>query len=161
MSDNTNHKTGLTPYMSPLGAWALALGTSVGWGSLIVTCNSYLSQAGPAGSIVGLLIGAMIMIVISRNYHYMIGCFPDAGGAYAYAKEVFGYDHGFLTAWFLCLTYLAMFWANATSLPLFARYFLGDIFQFGFHYHILGYEVYLGEILLTMAAIRRFEIIDM
>ena len=108
MSDNTNHKTGLTPYMSPLGAWALALGTSVGWGSLIVTCNSYLSQAGPAGSIVGLLIGAMIMIVISRNYHYMIGCFPDAGGAYAYAKEVFGYDHGFLTAWFLCLTYLAM-----------------------------------------------------
>ncbi len=142
-----------SPYISKLGAWALAIGTAIGWGSFVVMSNSYLAEAGPLGSGIGLIIGAVIMVVISKNYHYMINCFPDAGGAYAYSKEAFGYDHGFLTAWFLGLTYFAMFWANATSLPLFARYFFGDIFRFGKLYTIFGYEVYLGEILLTIAAI--------
>ena len=146
-------KRGLTPYISPAGAWALALGTSIGWGSLVVTSKSYLGQAGPLGSVLGLIIGAVVMLVVARNYHYMIECYPDAGGAYTYAKETFSPDHGFLAGWFLVLTYLAMFWANATSLPLFARYFLGDIFHFGKMYSIFGYEVYLGEVLLTMAAI--------
>ena len=142
-------RNSLTPYVSPLGAWALALGTSIGWGSLVVTSNSYLMQAGPLGSVLGIVIGAIIMIVISRNYHYMIGRYPDAGGAYTFARETFGWDHGFLIAWFLALTYAAMFWANATSLPLFARIFLGRVFQFGSMYTVFGYQVYLGEILLT------------
>ena len=144
---------GLTPYLSSVSVWAFALGTSIGWGSLVITSNTYLSQAGPLGSVIGLLIGMVAMLVISRNYHYLINRYPDAGGAYAYSKAAFGYDHGFLTAWFLVLTYFAIFWANATSLPLFARFFLGDLFQFGFRYTIFGYEVYLGEIILSVAAI--------
>ena len=143
----------LTPYLSPAGAWALAVGTSIGWGSLVVTANTYLKQAGPAGSVLGLLAGMFVMLVITRNYFYMMSCYPDAGGAYTFAKEMFGYDHGFLVAWFLCLTYLAMLWANATSLPLFGRYFLGNIFHFGYLYSLFGYEVYAGEVLLTAAAV--------
>lgn len=156
-----NENEGLTRYLSPAGAWALALGTSVGWGSLVVTSNTYLAQAGPAGSVVGLVIAAVIMLVIARNYHYMIECFPDAGGAYTYSKEVLGHDHGFLTAWFLILTYIAMYWANVTSLPLFARYFIGNVFQFGFHYSFLGYELYFGEALLCMAAMLIFALFCM
>ncbi len=143
----------LSPYIGRAGAWALSLGTAIGWGSLVVTSTAYLSQAGPAGSIAGLLIGAAIMLVIARNYHYMINAFPDAGGGYAYAKETFGYDHGFLLSWFLILTYAAILWANATSLPLFARYFIGDVFRKGMLYTIFGYDVYLGEALLTFAGL--------
>lgn len=143
----------LTPYVSPLGAWALAIGTSIGWGSLVITSSTYLAQAGPLGSSLGMVIGSLIMLVISVNYHYMMNCYPEAGGAYTYAKEVFGYDHGFLLSWFLCLTYLAMLWANATALPLFCRFFIGDVLEFGKLYSIFGYDVYLGEVLLTMAAI--------
>ena len=143
----------LTPYMSPVGAWAFSLGTSIGWGSLVVTCNTYLAQAGPAGSVLGLLGGALIMLVISCNYAYMMSCYPDAGGAYTFCKEAMGYDHGFLTAWFLALTYLAILWANATSLPLFARYFLGGIFRVGALYEFFGYRVYLGEALLSISFI--------
>ena len=98
----------LTPYVTPAGAWALSLGTSIGWGSLVITSSTYLSQAGPMGSTLGMLAGALIMLIISRNYHYMMDCFPDAGGVYAYARETHGYDHGFLAAWFLGLTYLAV-----------------------------------------------------
>ena len=146
-------QAGLQPYLSPAAAWALAVGTSVGWGSLVVTANTYLAQAGPLGSILGLLVGMALMLVISRNFFYMASRYPLAGGIYAYTREVFGYDRAFLVFWFLSLTYISMFWANATSLPLFARYFIGDAFKFGYLFSVFGYEVYLGETLLTMFAI--------
>ena len=143
----------LGKYLSPASAWAFALGTSIGWGSLVVTCSTYLAEGGIAGTLIGLGIGAAVMVVIAACYHFLMVHHPSAGGAYAYARDIFGYDHGALVAWFLLLTYLAMFWANATSLPLFARNFLGPIFQFGVSYEVLGYRVYFGEIILTMAAI--------
>ena len=143
----------LLMYLSPRTAWALSLGTTIGWGSFVVTGTTYLLHAGPVGSIVGLVIGALVMLVIARNYHYMMNCYPRAGGVYCYAKNQLGHDYGFLSAWFLSLAYVAIFWANATSLPLFARYFFGNFFRFGRLYSIFGYEVYLGEALLTAAAI--------
>ena len=151
----------LKPYLSPLGAWALAMGTTIGWGSLVVTSNTYLVQAGPLGSVLGLIVGAAVMLVIGRNYSYMMQCYPEAGGAYTFAKEVFGYDYGFLGAWFLCLTYLAIYWANVTSLPLFARYFLGSTFHFGKMYTLFGYDVCAGEVLLSMGAILLFALLCM
>ncbi len=93
-----DNNEGLRKHLSPLGAWAFAIGTSVGWGSLVVTANTYLAQAGPLGSVLGLVLGALIMALIARNYGYMMRCYPEAGGAYAYTREVFGYDAGFLTA---------------------------------------------------------------
>ena len=60
----------LTPYLGPAGAWALALGSSIGWGSLVITNSTYLAQAGPVGSLPGTLAGGIVMLIIARNYHY-------------------------------------------------------------------------------------------
>ena len=152
-NSNSETKIGLSRYLNVRTAWALAVGTSVGWGSLVVTGNTYLKSAGSLGSVLGIVIGGIIMLLICRNYGYMASKYPDAGGIYTYTKNVFGYDRAFLVSWFLGMVYISMFWANATSLPLFARYFFGDIFRFGYIYTIFGYEVYVGEILLTLAAI--------
>ena len=146
-------KEGLAPYLSQTGAWALSIGTAIGWGSFVLTSNLYLASAGPLGSTLGMLVGMVIMLFISRNYHYLMNRYPDSGGVYTYAKEVFGHDHAFLTFWFVSLTYLSVLWANFTSVPLFARNFFGDIFRVGLLYTIFGYDIYLGEVLLTMAAI--------
>ena len=143
----------LNRHLSARAAWAFALGTSIGWGSLVVTSNTYLAEAGPWGSTLGMILGTLIMLLISRNYAYLMNCYPEAGGAYAYSREVFGHDHSFLTAWFLALTYLAILWANTTALPLFARYFLGSVFEFGKLYTIFGYDVYIGEAILSIAAL--------
>ena len=143
----------LTPYLSGRAAWALSVGTSVGWGALVVTSTGFLAAAGPAGTLIGLLIGMGLMILIARNYFFMSSRYPDAGGLYSVTKHVFGYDRAFLVFWFMSLVYLSMFWANATSLPLFARYFIGNTFRFGYLYTLFGYDIYLGEVLLTLAAI--------
>lgn len=153
-SDAAVTEARLTPFIPQISAWALSVGTAIGWGSMFVTSNTYLMQAGPMGTIIGLIAGALVMIVIARNYHYMMNCFPDAGGAYTYAKETFGYDHGFVAAWFLSLTYISIFWANVTALPLFSRYFFGEFFRHGYLYTLFGsYDVYLGEAILSMSAI--------
>lgn len=157
---NTNSHSRLGPYVTPMAAWAISLGTAIGWGSLVVTSNNYLFKSGPLGSVLGLVVGAIIMLIISRNYCYMIGRYPDSGGSYTFEKKAFGYDHGFLTAWFLWLTYISVFWANATSLPLFARYFFGNIFRRGYMYSIFGYDVYAGEVLLTIFAIVLFTVLS-
>lgn len=143
----------LQPRFSTLGMWSFSIGTSIGWGSFIVTCNAYLQKAGILGTIIGLIIGMAVILVITWNLQYMIRFKPDAGGIYAFEKKVGGKDLGFLAMWFILLTYLAILWANITSVPLFARFFLGRTFQFGFHYNIFGYEVWMGEALLSMAAL--------
>ena len=140
-------------YLSPLGVWALSFGCAVGWGAFVMPGGTFLPKAGPLGTALGISLGAIVMMIIGVNYHYLMNKYPDAGGTLTYAIKSFGYDHGFLSSWFLILVYVAIIWANASALPLIARYLFGDFFQFGFHYRVLGYDVYLGEILLSMAAI--------
>ena len=144
--------TGLERHFTPLAVWAFSIGTSIGWGSFIVTCNTYLLKSGILGTIFGLLVGMAVILVITWNLQVMIRKSPDAGGIYTFEKRTGGRDLGFLAFWFVLLTYMAILWANMTSLPLFARFFLGNTFQFGFHYQIFGYEVWFGEVLLSICS---------
>lgn len=79
-------KTGLTRHLSPIGAWALAFGCAVGWGSFVMPGNMLLPIAGPLGTVLGIGIGAAIMMIIAANYHFLLNKYPDAGGTYAYTK---------------------------------------------------------------------------
>ena len=146
-------KRKMTPYLTVPGAWALAFGCAVGWGAFVMPGGTFLPIAGPVGSAVGLGLGAVIMLIIAVNYHYLMNRYPDAGGTYTYTKHCFGYDNGFLSAWFLILTYVAIIWANASALPLIGRTLLGSTFQFGFHYVIAGFHIYFGEILLAVSSL--------
>ena len=154
MEQNGNKSSGaLRAGFTPLGMWAFSIGTSIGWGSFIVTCNTYLRKSGLLGTVFGLLLGMAVIFIITWNLQYMIRVSPNAGGIYTFEKSVSGKDLGFLAFWFVLLTYLAILWANMTSLPLFARFFLGDAFRFGFSYRIFGYQVWLGEALLSIASV--------
>lgn len=146
-----NQEVKLQPYLSPFSVWALSVGSAIGWGSLVVTSSSYLSKAGPLGSILGLLIGFGMMLMVSSHYSFLAARYPGTGGLYGYVKNIFGYDRAFLIAWFMFLIYISIFWANATSIPLFARYFLQGVFKQGYLYTVFGYDVYLGEALVTLA----------
>lgn len=140
-------------YLNPLQVWALSFGCAVGWGAFVMPGNKFLPLAGPLGTALGILLGAFIMLIVGVNYHYLINKYPEAsGGTMTYTANIFGYDHGFLTSWFLLLVYIAIIWANASALGLISKYLLGNTFRFGFRYEILGYEVYMGEVMLSMAA---------
>lgn len=154
LNDNRNSEGGgLSRYLSPLSVWALSFGCAVGWGSFVMPGTTFLPDAGPVGTAVGILIGAVIMYIIGVNYCFLMNRYPDAGGTLTYTIKSFGHDHGFLSSWFLILVYIAIMWANASALPLIGRKLLGTAFQFGFHYRVLDYDVYMGEVLLSLFAI--------
>lgn len=154
--DMGEERFGYSRCLSPVAAWALAFGCSVGWGAFVMPGTTFLPLAGPIGTAVGIALGALLILIIGVNYHYLMNRYPDAGGTMTYTIHTLGYDHGFLSAWFLVLVYVAIIWANATALALIGRNLFGSLFQFGFHYQILEYDVYFGEILLTIVAILLF-----
>ena len=111
MADKTGIVSGkpeLKKYVSPAAALALAFGCSVGWGSFVMPGTTFLPLAGPLGTVLGIAAGAAVMLLIAVNYSTLIKRYPDSGGAYSYVKEILGGDHGFLCAWLLFLTYMAI-----------------------------------------------------
>lgn len=95
-------------YIGVLGAFGLSVGTSIGWGSFVVTSSDYLSKAGLLGSIIGILLGCALMAVIAYCYHCMMNKVPDSGGIYSFVKHAFDGDHAFLASWFLIIVYASI-----------------------------------------------------
>ena len=142
--------------LSPLNVWSLALGCIIGWGAFVMPGNTFLGKAGPLGTAIAMGIAALIMIIIAFNYNFMINKYPVAGGEFTYTQQAFGEKHAFICSWFLGLSYLAIVPLNATALALIGRNLMNNVFQFGFHYNVAGYEIYLGEIILAVVALLLF-----
>ena len=143
----------LKQYLSPLAVWALSFGCAVGWGAFVMPGTTFLPIAGPLGTVLGILAGGLIMLIIGICYHYMINHYPDCGGTFSYVKNELGYDRGFLSTWFLILVYIAIIWANATAIPLICKKLLHGMFEVGPHYEVAGFEVYILETLVAVAAL--------
>ena len=133
--------------LSPFTLWALAFGCCIGWGSFIMPGTTFLPTAGTAGTTVAMVLGALVMILIAYNYHFVMQRLAGTGGVFSFTKEIFGGDHAFFCAWFLWIAYVSLLWANATAVTLMGRNLFGDVLQIGFHYKFASYDVFGGECL--------------
>ena len=147
---NQENVRALDRYLSPMDVWAMAFGCIVGWGVFAMPGTTFLPVAGPAGTVIAMLIGMVIMLIIGGNFSYLMGRTSITGGAYSYTKEAFGRDHAFLCCWFLCLSYLTIVFLNGTALFFIVRTLFSDAAQTGFHYAIAGNTIYLGETVVSV-----------
>ena len=152
MEQHKNPKA-LDRYLSPVDVWAMAFGCMVGWGAFVMPGTTFLPVAGPAGTVLAMAIGALIVLVIGWNFAYLMVRSPRTGGVYSYTKEAFGRDHAFLSSWFLCLSYLTIVFLNASALFVMIRTLLTDKLQIGYHYTIAGNQIYLGELAVCAFAL--------
>ena len=139
--------------MRPIDVWGLALGAIIGWGCFVLPGTAFLPKAGPGGTAMGMLIGALLIIVIAVSYGYLIRRFPISGGEFIYAKEAFGKRNAFVCGWAMILAYWSLIPLNATALAMISRYLFPGIIQQGLLYEIAGWEVYAGEVILASSAI--------
>ena len=135
----------------------MAFGGVIGWGAMVMPGTTFLKRGGTLGTMIAMEAAALMMLIMSYNYAYMTEKFPDSGGQFIFAQKAFGRTHGFICAWFLGLCYIMIIPMNATALCLVFRA-LSDrsVFQFGFHYVLVGYDIYFGEVLLAAAALMFF-----
>ncbi len=140
-----------TADFSGLAIWAMAFGCVIGWGSIVLPGTVFVPGAGPVGTVIGVIIGAVMCLIVCQNYAWMVHQFPHNRGSYFYTKSILGEDHAFLVVWSIALAYISILWANASTFVVLFRSVFGDTFQWGYMYNIAGYDVYLGEVLTTIA----------
>ena len=143
----------LNRHLSPLHVWSLAFGCIIGWGAFMMPGTTFLPTAGTLGTTLAMVIGALVMVVISLSYSYMVSRHPKAGGEFVFARACFGRHHAFVCGWFLALAYLANVPMNCTALGLMTRKLFFGVFQFGRLYQIAGYDIWAGEILLSLTVL--------
>lgn len=161
MSEKTK-KTGLQKQLSPTHVWALAFGCVVGWGSFINPGKKFLPNSGVAGTAIAMVLGAIVMIVIAFSYAYMVPKYPKAGGEFTFTKACFGKTPAYLCGWFLVAAYLTNVPMNSTAIGLIVDGLDGpfDVLKWGFHYQIAGFDVWAGEMLLAMAILILFGVLN-
>ena len=147
--------------LSPLGVWGLALGAMIGWGCFVMPGDTLLPKAGPIGASIGLVLGALMIVVISFSYSYLISKYPVAGGEFVYADTAFGKTHAFLCGWFIAIAYWSLIPMNATAVGLVARYIFPGPLQTMPLYEIAGWTVYGGELIVDILAIIIIGIVNM
>ena len=143
----------LDRYLTPADAWAMAFGCVVGWGAFVMPGTTFLPLAGPAGTLISMALGALIMLAIGSNFAFLMNRRPGTGGAYTYAKEAFGRDHAFLCSWFLCLSYLTIVFLNSSAIFVVVRTMFGSGLQDGLYIALGNSGINLGEEAISAAAL--------
>lgn len=146
--------------LTKLDVFSIVLGSIIGWGSFMLPGTKFLKEAGVINTTLGLFWGALFIIIIQNSYYIMLENHDDEGGEFSFAYKHCGRNHGFIVGWFLLLAYLTIIPLNGTAFPLVMRKIFGDVFQFGYLYSIAGYEVYIGEIILSSLIVILFAYIN-
>ncbi len=126
---------------------SLAIGSIIGSGAFILPGDFFLKEIGLYNTIIGLILGAISIIIIEKNYGFLINKFPQAGGEYIFVKNSLGLKHAFFCGWFLILAYVLIVPLNATALSVGINTIFPDLLKIGYLYTVAGYKVYLGELI--------------
>lgn len=161
MENNTADNT-LRKQLNPLSVWAIAFGCIIGWGSFINPGKKFLPNSGVAGTAIAMLVGALVMIIIAYSYAYMVPKYPKAGGEFTFAKMCLGKNIAYICGWFLVAAYLTNVPMNSTAIGLIVDGLDGtkDILKFGFSYSIVGFNIYMGEMMFAMIILLLFGILN-
>lgn len=148
-------RTTLEKTLKPQWVWAIALGSSVGWGAFVQP-TTWMSTAGPLGVIIGFIIGAVLMMLIAVSYGFLIKSFPVSGGEFAYAFISLGRTHAFICGWFLTLGYICIVALNASAFALMFKFVFPGIIEHFHLYQIAGWDVYATEVFIAMLVLAVF-----
>ncbi len=149
----------LKPSLSASSVFAIALGSSVGWGAFILP-GDWIQTAGPIGAMIGLFIGALVMMVIASSYGVMIQKFPVSGGGFTYAYIAGGKIWAFIAGWFLSLGYISIVALNASAFSLLLKFLAPEFMHQYYLYTVAGWDVYLPEVVIASSLIILFAVLN-
>lgn len=141
--------------LKPHWVWAIALGSSIGWGAFVQPTN-WMGEAGPLGVIIGFTIGALLMMLIAVSYGFLIQKYPVSGGEFAYAYLSLGRTHAFISGWFLTLGYICIVALNASALALMFKFVFPGFVENMKMYSMAGWDVYFTEVIIATVALMVF-----
>ena len=160
--DDGQEKSSLQKQLNPASVWAIAFGCIIGWGAFINPGKKFLPNSGVYGTAIAMVIAAAVMIIIAFSYAYMVPKCPRAGGEFMFTRMCYGKIPAALCGWFLVIAYLSNVPMNSTAIGLIVDGLDGDLnlLQFGFHYSVAGFEIWMGEMLFAMLILILFAVFN-
>lgn len=145
----------LSKSLKPHWVVAIAFGSAIGWGAFVLP-SDWLSEAGPLGVILGIIIGALLIMVIAVSYGYLVEKFPVSGGEFVFTYLGFGRVHAFICGWFVTLSYITSVALNASAIIVLFKFLYPSVVKFGYMYSIAGWDIYVSQIILAGLALLVF-----
>ena len=152
-------RTELDNTMSKRFIWAIAYGSSIGWGAFILP-GDWLASSGTLGSTLGITIGGILMLIIAVAYGGLTTRFPVSGGEFAFSYVGFGKYVSFIASWFLALGYICVVALNASAFSLLFKFILPEFLEIGYLYTIADWDVYIMEVILSSLVLILFAFIS-
>ncbi len=129
--------------------FTLGFGTMVGAGFLVVM-DDWLQRGGPAGGVLGFLVGGIILLPVAYIYGQLVMAIPDAGGEIAYTARVFPEKFSFIPGWMMILAYLVVCPWEAVAVGRILAYIFPQLNTVEL-YRIGGQPVYLPHLVIGLA----------
>jgi len=104
---NELQRDSLRRTLSRLDVLALAFGTMVGWGWVMLTAN-WIDTAGVVGAIIAFAFGGVMCMLVGATYAELTPALPLAGGELVFSYRGLGYFWSWFTGWAICLAYVGV-----------------------------------------------------
>jgi APA family basic amino acid/polyamine antiporter len=131
--------------------FTLAFGSIVGVGWMVVL-EQWFRRGGPAGAMLGFLLGGAALIPIVHIYGLLAERIPEAASEVAYTGAVFPRSVSFATGWALTLTYVMVCPWETVAMCKIAAYLFPQLKTIEL-YQLGGYHVYLPYVLVGLATV--------
>ena len=143
--------TGLKRALGPWQFFSFAFGSIVGVG-WVVFLGDWLQRGGPAGAIIGFIIGAGLIALIGLCYAEAATMFPVSGGEVPFAYEAFGTGAAYAVGWALVMSYVGAVAYVASSMAWILDYLIPGI-RGPALYEFRGNMIHAGSLLVAMLTV--------
>ncbi len=135
--------------MSATDILVVAFGAMIGWG-WVVSSGRWIQNAGVIGTVIGFIIGGIMIYFVGMTYAELTPAMPKVGGEHVFSYKAFGPTGSFICTWALILSYIGVVCFEAVSLPTIIQYIFPSFSQ-GYLYSVAGSDVYLTGVILASA----------
>ena len=134
--------------LNPLDIVVTAFGAMIGWG-WVVSTGGWLSRAGTLGTVIGFIIGGIMIFFVGLTYSELTTSMPSVGGERVFSFKAFGPIGSFVCTWFLILSYIGVVCFEACSFPTVIQYIFPGFLQ-GYLYTVAGFDIYATWLILAV-----------
>lgn len=133
--------------MSATDILVVAFGAMIGWG-WVVSSGRWIQNAGVIGTLIGFIIGGLLIYFVGMTYAELTPAMPKVGGEHVFSYKAFGPTGSFICTWALILSYIGVVCFEAVSLPTIVQYIFPSFAQ-GYMYSVAGSDVYATGVILA------------
>lgn len=134
--------------LNTLDVLVVAFGAMIGWG-WVVASGSWIQSGGVVGTILGFIIGGLMIYFVGLVYSELTTAFPKTGGEMVFSYKAFGPIGSFVCTWMLILSYVGVVCFEACSFPVILQYIFPGLLK-GYMYTIAGFKVYASWVAIAV-----------